>query len=170
MKLLKAIPEHALINIIKSEGILSAEEVADIEAYNIHALLMARENQAHPQSHNAIYATAVKTKGGEIEPEDLEAISRYGTITLIMKNSLLQKPNTTCTYFDTGLEPSEPMPANRIPNFTEFKSFDAVEEWLRNGKDLEVNFSPKSFPPILENAANTGNSGIWHKGIRYSNF
>ena len=69
-----------------------------------------------------------------------------------------------------ALDPSDPMPPNRVPNFTEFKSFDAAEEWLKNGKDLEVNFPPTSFPPALENAANAGNSGIWHKGRRYTQF
>lgn len=305
LKVVKAVDEKTVIQILKSGGVLSAEEVLLSNPDDLKANYVRKITQGHPSFKNVIYATVAPSKQFR---EELDINKGYGRVNIIMKSSVLNRANTTYTLFDTGsfveylvannqhiefykgsllteselirhqennaqfielqirgkvslseieeivyhdrepnederqvanltgvplvykgvvvagnipaeraitptqpirppaavlptpfvtspliapphlpdfpdlpkvllpinppeaLEPSDPVPVGRIPNFTEFKSFDAAEEWLKNGKDLEVNFPPTSFPPALEDAANAGNSGIWHKGIRYSNF
>lgn len=296
---IKAVPTKAVIDILKSGGVLSAEEVLINNPKNLLAKMNAKENSMHPQTKNAIYASVYRTKG-KLNTGNLNDI--YGNSTVIIKNSVLSRPNTTYTYFDTmndrlanehidfykgslltesevikannelysnyievqikskvtlaeiekiiindrpptteeieladragvvlehkgaivagnlpknynalnnsggdvlpllptptvsspinnppqlpdftdiprlpsvpknptPINPRDPKPIAGIPMFTDFPSHEAVAEYLRSGRDIEVLYEIKYLAPYFRDAARDGNAGVYSKGIRYT--
>lgn len=303
VKIIKAVDDQALLSILKSGGILSAEEVLINNPDSLKAKYIVKLTEKHLAFKNVIYAGAIIASDTRNEQK---VNNHYGRINLVLKDSVLKRPNTTFTYFDTGsyikilregeqielfkgdllteselleaesqnrflevqikgkisleeieeivfldrepiaeerdiadkfniplyykgaivasnlpteepvtpqkpirdtpqalppptvqsplvepqklpdfvelpkvlppisvskpLEPNDPMPVGRIPNFKEFKNRNSVCEWLSNGKDIEIDFSLANCPNFLKACAKNGKAGIWHKNIRYTDF
>ena len=99
VKIIKAVDDIALLAILKSEGILTAEEVLINNPDSLKAKYMSKINEKHPAFRNVIYTgvtLASKTR------DEQRVNDNYGRINLVLKDSVLQRPNTTFTYYDTG--------------------------------------------------------------------
>lgn len=104
--LMKAVNNKTLISILKSDGILSAEEALLRNPDDIFASNQAKLNEIHPALKNVIYAAAIR-KGYSEETgssQPFEALKNHGNVSIKLKDSVLNKPGTTYTYYDTGYE------------------------------------------------------------------
>lgn len=62
-----------------------------------------------------------------------------------------------------ALEPTDPIPTDKIANFKDFKSVQDAYEWLKQGKPLEIDFHPSNLPIALGCAAHSSGSLIYSK-------
>lgn len=101
-RLFKAVFENDLISILKTGGLVSSEGALIKNPDNLYAAYQRRVNEAHPALKNVIYVAATRLTSMEW----INRLGQYGSVVLLLKDSLLNQPNTTYSYFDSGISVS----------------------------------------------------------------